>query len=71
MKQVRGAISGTRNSARSTSRLMVVATGPVARKGVGGGVPPTLAEVNREHTVYLIEVEREDELAGWLARHHR
>ena len=30
----------------------------------------TLAEVNSEHTVYLIEVEDEDELAGWLRRHH-
>jgi len=31
----------------------------------------TLAEVNQEHTVYLVEVEDEDELAGWLARHHQ
>jgi hypothetical protein len=31
----------------------------------------TLAEVNQEHTVYLVEVEGEDELAGWLARHHQ
>src|SRR6266498_2513444 len=30
----------------------------------------TLAEVNQEHTVYLVEVEDEDELAEWLARHH-
>jgi hypothetical protein len=30
----------------------------------------TLAEVNHEHTVYLVEVEDEDELAQWLARHH-
>jgi len=30
----------------------------------------TLAEVNHEHTVYLIEVEDHDELAGWLARNH-
>jgi len=30
----------------------------------------TLAEVNQEHTVYLIEVEDEDELAEWLAPHH-
>ena len=30
----------------------------------------TLAEVNQERTVYLIEVEDQDELAGWLARHH-
>jgi hypothetical protein len=30
----------------------------------------TLAEVNQKHTVYLIEVEDEDELARWLARHH-
>src|SRR6266511_4243177 len=32
--------------------------------------PLTLAEVNEERTVYLVEVEDEDELAGWLARHH-
>src|SRR5579859_5241342 len=32
--------------------------------------PVTLAEVNLEHTVYLMEVEDEDELAGWLRRHH-
>jgi hypothetical protein len=32
--------------------------------------PLTLAEVNQEHTVYLVEVEDEDELAEWLARHH-
>lgn len=31
----------------------------------------TLAEVNSERTVYLIEVEDEEELAGWLAEHHR
>jgi hypothetical protein len=30
----------------------------------------TLAEVNQEHTVYLVEVEDQDELAQWLARHH-
>src|ERR671919_2618461 len=30
----------------------------------------TLAEVNQEHTVYLVEVEDQDELAEWLARHH-
>lgn len=30
----------------------------------------TLDEVNQEHTVYLVEVEDEDELAGWLSRHH-
>src|ERR687897_2310920 len=30
----------------------------------------TLAEGNQEHTVYLVEVEDEDELAEWLARHH-
>jgi hypothetical protein len=30
----------------------------------------TLAEVNQERTVYLVEVEDEDELAEWLARHH-
>jgi hypothetical protein len=30
----------------------------------------TLAEVNQELTVYLVEVEDEEELAGWLARHH-
>ena len=32
--------------------------------------PLTLAEVNQEHTVYLVEVEDQDELAEWLARHH-
>lgn len=32
--------------------------------------PLTLAEVNQEHTVYLVEVEHEEELAEWLARHH-
>jgi hypothetical protein len=31
----------------------------------------TLAEVNQERTVYLVEVEDEDELAGWLVRHHQ
>ena len=31
----------------------------------------TLAEGNQEHTVYLVEVEDEDELAEWLARHHK
>src|SRR5438874_9593028 len=31
----------------------------------------TLAEVNQEHTVYLVEVEDEDELAEWLARNHQ
>jgi hypothetical protein len=31
----------------------------------------TLAEVNQEHTVYLVEVEDEEELARWLARHHQ
>ena len=31
----------------------------------------TLAEVNGERTVYLIEVEDEDGLAVWLRRHHR
>jgi hypothetical protein len=30
----------------------------------------TLTEVNQEHTVYLVEVEDEDELSRWLARHH-
>ena len=30
-----------------------------------------MAEVNQEHTVYLVEVEDENELARWLARHHR
>jgi len=33
-------------------------------------LPHTLAEVNQEHTVHLIEVEDEHELAEWLARHH-
>ena len=32
--------------------------------------PVTLAEVNLEHTVYLIEVEDEEDLAHWLKRHH-
>ncbi len=27
-------------------------------------------ELNQEHTVYLVEVEDERELAGWLRRHH-
>jgi hypothetical protein len=31
----------------------------------------TLAEANQEHTVYLVEVEDENELAEWLARHHQ
>ncbi|HLZ95792.1 MAG TPA: hypothetical protein VKT20_10725, partial [Candidatus Dormibacteraeota bacterium] len=31
----------------------------------------TLADVNSERTVYLIEVEDEEELAGWLRRHHK
>jgi hypothetical protein len=30
----------------------------------------TLADVDHERTVYLIEVEDEAELAGWLTRHH-
>ena len=30
-----------------------------------------MAEVNQEHTVYLVEAEDEGELAEWLARHHR
>lgn len=30
----------------------------------------TLAEVNQEHTVYLVEIEDEDELTRWIARHH-
>jgi hypothetical protein len=30
----------------------------------------TLAEVNQEHTVYLVEVEDEDEDAEWLVSHH-
>ncbi len=33
--------------------------------------PLTLAEVNEEHTVYLVEVEDEDELAEWLVGHHQ
>jgi len=32
--------------------------------------PVSLAEVNQEHTVYLIEVEDEEDLAHWLRRHH-
>ncbi len=31
----------------------------------------TVAEVNREHTVYLIQVEDEEELARWLVRNHQ
>jgi hypothetical protein len=31
----------------------------------------TLLEVNEEHTVYLVEVEDENELAAWLARNHQ
>jgi hypothetical protein len=31
----------------------------------------TLAEANQEHTVYLVDVEDEDELAEWLVRHHQ
>lgn len=30
-----------------------------------------MAEVNQEHTVYLVEVEDEDELAAWLAQNHQ
>jgi hypothetical protein len=30
----------------------------------------TMADVDQERTVYLVEVEDEDELARWLARHH-
>ena len=30
----------------------------------------TLAELNQEHAVYLVEVGDEEELAGWLAHHH-
>jgi hypothetical protein len=30
-----------------------------------------LAEVNAEHTMYLVEVEDEDELVTWLAQHHQ
>jgi hypothetical protein len=30
----------------------------------------TLAEVNQEHTVHLVEVEDEGELDDWLAHHH-
>ena len=30
----------------------------------------TLDDVNQEHTVYLLEVEDEGELARWLGRHH-
>lgn len=32
--------------------------------------PLTLADVDRERTVYLVEVEDEDELAEWLANNH-
>ena len=31
----------------------------------------TLAEVNPEHAVYLVEVEDENELNRWLPRHHQ
>jgi alpha-mannosidase len=31
----------------------------------------TLAEVNEEHTVYLVEVEDDDALGRWLAANHR
>jgi hypothetical protein len=32
----------------------------------------TLAEVNQqEHTVYLLDIEDEEELRRWLARHHK
>jgi len=31
----------------------------------------TLADVNQEHAVYLVEVEDEAELASWLALNHR
>ncbi|MEX0833680.1 MAG: hypothetical protein WD276_07405 [Actinomycetota bacterium] len=30
----------------------------------------SLHEVNEEHTVYLVEVEDEDELGAWLALNH-
>ena len=33
--------------------------------------PLTVAEVNEEHTVYLVEVEDESALEQWLARHHQ
>jgi hypothetical protein len=32
--------------------------------------PLTLAEADQEHTVYLVEVEDENDLSRWLARHH-
>ena len=38
---------------------------------VPGSPALTLAEVNQEHTVYLVEVEDESELDRWLTRHHR
>ena len=31
----------------------------------------TLAEVNQEHTVYLVDVEDEDQLAQWLERNYQ
>jgi hypothetical protein len=31
----------------------------------------SLAEVNEEHTVYLVEVQDEAELAAWLVLNHR
>jgi hypothetical protein len=30
-----------------------------------------MADVNQEHTVYLVEADDEDELAGGLASHHQ
>lgn len=33
--------------------------------------PLTLADVEEERTVYLVEVEDHDGLSRWLARHHK
>lgn len=38
---------------------------------VPGSPTLTLADVEREKTVYLVEVEDQDELEGWLTRHHK
>jgi hypothetical protein len=52
----------------TTSRSWIGSTPPI---------PPLrrtrspLVEVNREHTVYLVEVEDENELAQWLERNHQ
>jgi hypothetical protein len=35
-----------------------------------GSEPLTLADVQAERTIYLVEVEDEDELIRWLSQHH-